>query len=97
MRTKPFPLSLLLAGQLRTVVFFPSDDNSSASPLVILRRSDTSGSIRAIFLPTSRCSASPTFRVIDLVSFLLAPPKLLFFLLSSSIFLDIFYHSLLAA
>jgi hypothetical protein len=32
---------LLRAGQLRTVVFFPTDDNSSASPLVIFRSSAT--------------------------------------------------------
>jgi hypothetical protein len=58
MRIKPLPLSASFAGQLKTVVFFLSDDNSKASPLETFRRSATDGSIRAIFLPTSRCSAT---------------------------------------
>jgi hypothetical protein len=64
-------LSLLVsfAGQLRTVVFLPSEDNSNASPLVILSRSITSGSTRAIILHTSRCSASATFNVASFGSF----------------------------
>src|SRR5512133_3225794 len=103
MRTKLLPLSLLLAGQLRTVVFFPTDDNSSASPLVIFSRSATSGSTRAIFLPTSRCSASPTFRLPSLLSFLVPSRSLLFsrdtvFLsakLGLSVSVDVFYYQVL--
>src|ERR671924_468389 len=91
-RIRPLPLSLLLAGQLRTVVFLPSEDNSNASPLVILSRSITSGSTRAIFLPTSRCSASATFRATPLAdSFLPLCGALLSLLLLLSIFEDILY------
>lgn len=59
----PFPLSLSFAGQCRTVVFFPRDESSRASPADILNCCATSGSIRAIFLPTSDCSASATLRL----------------------------------
>src|ERR671931_172127 len=110
MRIKPLPLSVSFAGQLRTLAFFfpTEEDNSRASPVDIFMRSATFGSIRAIFLPTSRCSAtSATFRVttfafpLDLSEILLLPPPpllllsvLLLLLLSLlSISEDIlFYH-----
>src|SRR5436309_15417250 len=82
MRIKPFPLSLSFAGQLRAAVFFPSDDNSKASPVDTFRSSAIFGSIRAIFLPTSRCSAtSATFRLV--VGLELVRPLLLVLLLLS--------------
>ncbi|MGA6989556.1 MAG: hypothetical protein WBX81_04020, partial [Nitrososphaeraceae archaeon] len=40
--------------------------SSNASPLVIFSCSATLGSTRAIFLPTSRCSDSATFKVAPL-------------------------------
>src|SRR5918911_590544 len=69
MRIKRFPLSPSLAGQLRTVTFLPSDDSSITSPVDIFSCSAMSGSMRAIFLPTSRCSAtSTTFKVVVLAA-----------------------------
>src|SRR5215212_4160805 len=70
-RIRPLSLSLSFAGQLRTVVFLPSDVISNASPLVMLMRFAIAGSMRAIFLPTSRCSASATFKVAISFGFLL--------------------------
>src|ERR671911_352387 len=70
-RIKCLPLSVSFAGQLRTVVFLSGEINSKASPLVMLSHSIISGSTRAIFLPTSLCSASATFSVSNFDSFYL--------------------------
>src|SRR5215467_15636784 len=101
MRINPLFLSPSLAGQLKTVLFLLSEDNSNASPLETFKRSAIDGSIRAIFLPTSRCSAtSATLRFAILVDslelfllrFLPSPAAVLSLVLASSTFDDMLLY-----
>src|SRR5215467_5886081 len=89
MRINPLFLSPSLAGQLKTVLFLLSEDNSNASPLETFKRSAIDGSIRAIFLPTSRCSATSAILRFAVLVDLPSLAIFLLFSLSSSTFDDI--------